>query len=139
VSCGVPRFKLDRVVLVLTGAMSVAAWASPARAAGCHVPERPVLSRSLSWELWSLGTASPGAAKAAPPAVRRLPCEGETPAQGSPATTFLEPACLASDLVVPVPEIEPLARKTPPTPPAPISPRLDRPPRNVRSAHLLVA
>jgi hypothetical protein len=55
--------------------------AAPARAAGCHVPERPILAspqsperpgEQLAWELMS-------ELPAPPPVLTRVPCPGEVP------------------------------------------------------------
>jgi hypothetical protein len=75
-------------------ALAIAVWLSspmgarPARAAGCHLPERPILATPLSWErdgrleAWAI-TAE---VHLAPPALTRVPCPGEVP-QGPVVTT----------------------------------------------------
>ncbi len=67
---------LSRSVLLALIALSPLG-ARPARAAGCHVPDRPVLgagfqSRLSAWELAD-------SVQVAPPIVKRLPCPGEVP------------------------------------------------------------
>jgi hypothetical protein len=108
----------------------VFASGSESRAAGCHVPERPVLSRTTSWDDWA--TADPADFAAAPPApaaLRPLPCEGETPHRGG-----LDAPPAPADATTPaLPEPPPASSALRPAD-APVAPRyaatpVDRPPR----------
>lgn len=68
------------LILALTGTLFLVTGSRTAQATGCHVPERPVLARSLSWERWQqagYSLADPLLAPA-PPAILPVPCQGET-------------------------------------------------------------
>jgi hypothetical protein len=71
---------LCRRVVILAAATGGLLWiATESRAAGFHVPDRPVLSGSLSWEKnlsRDLNAAPPALA---PPILAHPPCEGESP------------------------------------------------------------
>ena len=76
------------LILALTGTLFLVTGPRTAQATGCHVPERPVLARSLSWERWLQGGYSPAEPRVAPapPAILPVPCQGETATlQSSPA------------------------------------------------------
>ena len=62
--------------------------AGTARAAGCHVPERPVLAQTLSWDRWQKAheTHASHGVMPASPAVVPLPCQGEIPTLPSVAS-----------------------------------------------------
>ncbi len=105
--------------------------ARPAQAAGCHVPERPVLgmrhsghgeARLRAWELADLR-------RIAPPIVTHLPCPGDVPHSPIVVDVSVMAACTASsDLEPPLDsELTPLGDDAEVIPPAPL--RLDRPPR----------
>src|SRR5205814_3448428 len=125
---GVPAFALVVTACLLS-------CAGTARAAGCHVPERPVLAQTLSWDRWQKAQethASHGAMPASP-AVVPLPCQGEVPtlppvsslpmaAAPTPAT---EHVALALEGLVPADAL--------PRIPSPLAFRLDRPPRPDRT------
>jgi hypothetical protein len=68
-----------QTVLLIVGALLVLVEAIPASAAGCHVPDRPVLGTRLSWEddqgLDLRGTQATGV----PPVLTHPPCSGEVP------------------------------------------------------------
>ncbi|WP_165245314.1 hypothetical protein [Paludisphaera soli] len=114
-------------VAIATAALILAVSAgSESRAAGCHVPERPVLSRTTSWDAWA--NADP-AGLAAPAALRPLPCEGETPYRAG----LDAPAVPAAATTPAAPESPPASSSLRPAD-APVAPRLastplDRPPR----------
>ena len=69
------------LILALTGTLFLVTGSRTAQATGCHVPERPVLARSLSWERWQQAGYSPAdpLLAPAPPAILPVPCQGETP------------------------------------------------------------
>jgi hypothetical protein len=72
--------------------------ARPAQAAGCHVPERPIVATPLSWErddrleAWAMTEDTPLAA----PALTRVPCPGEIPHVPATSTLSIGPALLAA-------------------------------------------
>jgi hypothetical protein len=105
--------------------------ARPVQAAGCHVPERPVLKMGLSWshesrlQAWEMAGIRP----VAPPVLTHLPCPGEVPH----STIVVDVSVVAA--WTPSPALEPGnpsevttagdgAEARPPRPS-----RLDRPPR----------
>jgi hypothetical protein len=118
-------------------ALAIVVWlaspmgARPARAAGCHLPERPVLVAPLSWgrdgllEAWAITEEVP----LAPPVLTRVPCPGEVPQV--PVVTLLG----ASQAILPTVETAPAIRRESVLAAAEIGPvephpfRLDRPPR----------
>ena len=120
------------LILALTGILFLVTGPPTAQATGCHVPERPVLARSLSWEVGQQPGFSRFYPRAAPaPAVIvPVPCQGETPTLQS----FV--SGLASADFAPgryVGKLEPSGRhadcEAPALDPTPRSSRLDRPPR----------
>jgi hypothetical protein len=133
VSCPGPRY-LSRPAPLALAMIVWLSWpmaATPARAAGCHVPDRPVLATPLSWErqhrlaAWELTDEVP----MAPRVLTRVPCPGEVPQVPVVTTTTGETASLRTAEVPPplhgepLPHADELAR----TGPHPF--RLDRPPR----------
>ncbi|WP_068416075.1 hypothetical protein [Planctomyces sp. SH-PL62] len=65
---------------IAVAALILAVSARDSRAGGCHVPDRPILARSTSWDAWATtGPAILVEFPAAPAAFRPLPCEVETP------------------------------------------------------------
>jgi hypothetical protein len=105
--------------------------ATPARAAGCHVPERPVLATPLSWErqqrlaAWELTDDVP----MAPRVLTRVPCPDEVPQVPVVTTTTGETALPLRRPIPPPPMVASLqtGERIAPTEPRPF--RLDRPPR----------
>lgn len=69
----------------------------PARAMGCHVPDRPVLGMDKSEgagthvAAWAMIDPNP----AAPPVLSRVPCPGETPQVPVVPVSQMGAACLA--------------------------------------------
>jgi hypothetical protein len=118
-------------------ALAVAVWLSPpmgarpARAAGCHAPERPVLAAPLWWERDHRleARAMTGARPSAPPVLTTIPCPGEVPHLPVAPTASLGPALLVAAEIAPtirresLPALHDLMRIEP----HPF--RLDRPPR----------
>jgi hypothetical protein len=105
--------------------------ATPTWAAGCHVPDRPVLGASptghddphiAAWEM-------PDGGDVAPPVLRRVPCPGETP--GAPASSILPigPACLAVVASAPAVQFGSFLALEDVESLDPFPSRLDRPPR----------
>jgi hypothetical protein len=82
-------------ILVLTGILCSLAAAGPARASGCHVPDRPVLGTRLAWEQESVGDPDSRATIIAPPVLTHLPCPGEVPHNLNSTTVPSGLACLA--------------------------------------------
>jgi hypothetical protein len=119
------------LMLGLAGAACFVLGTRSAHATGCHVPDRPVLALTFSWERWqSSETSHQGVlALPSPPAVHRLPCSGETPTLPSLGNVPLGPA-LAFNLDAQVPERgeRAVVRSTRRLPLQFVS-RLDRPPR----------
>jgi hypothetical protein len=123
------------LILALTGTLFLVTGPRAALAAGCHVPERPVLARSLSWERWQPAGWSLSDPKMTPvpPALLPVPCQGETPtlhlfASGLVAADFWPGIVLEL-----IDSGEHLAFDSPSRVPFPIDSRLDRPPRQSSS------
>jgi hypothetical protein len=119
------------LILVLAGAVCPSIGSRSAHATGCHVPDRPVLAHTFSWERWqSSGISHQGAIDLhGPPAVRRLPCQGEIPTLPTQGYVSLVPA-LAAVLSANVPARgEPAVIRTARCVPLKFVSRLDRPPR----------
>ena len=74
------KLENHRLILALTGTLFLVTGSRTAQATGCHVPERPVLARALSWERWQQAGYSPAdpLLAPAPPAILPVPCQGET-------------------------------------------------------------
>ena len=119
------------LILALTGTLFLVTGSRTAQATGCHVPERPVLARFLSWERWQqagYSLADPLLA-AAPPAILPVPCQGETATLQWFASGLVS-ADFAPDRVLEEPASgERVAFESPSQLPFPIASRLDRPPR----------
>jgi hypothetical protein len=116
-------------ILVLTGILCSTAAARPARAAGCHVPDRPVLGTRLSWEQEPSDDLGPTMAALAPPVLTHLPCPGEIPHLLSPTTVppaLVGPASAGLDLRA---FSEALRGQESRGHVPPLPARLDRPPR----------
>ncbi len=132
------QFKSRIVLLALTGTMclSLGIAPRPARAAGCHVPERPVLAHTLSWErLLHAGlTAAHRSAGVAPPAIIPLPCQGEVPTLPSTTSQLLVADRAACRMTPPPALSEPVFPEPPATALPSLSSRLDRPPRSSPAA-----
>ena len=119
------------LILALTGTLFLVTGSRTAQATGCHVPERPVLARSLSWERWQqagYSLADPLLA-AAPPAILPVPCQGETAtlqwfASGLVSADFAPGRVLEESA-----SGERVAFESRSQLPFPITARLDRPPR----------
>jgi hypothetical protein len=112
--------------------MAVLCLSSPARpayAAGCHVPERPILATKFSWDQdTSRGSVLPLAAQA-PPIVAHLPCEKHVPRAVDPPTFPVGLALVESAWLAAAPVSDVVAVAPAPGPREPRSSRLDRPPR----------
>jgi hypothetical protein len=119
------------LILALTGTLFLVASPRTAQATGCHVPERPVLARSLSWERWQQAGYShaDSLVPPAPPAIVPVPCQGETPTL-QPFASGLVSADFAPGTVLEAPASgEHAAFEAPSLVSSPIASRLDRPPR----------
>ena len=119
------------LILALTGTLFLVTGPRTAQATGCHVPERPVLARSLSWERWQQAGYSPAdpLLAPAPPAILPVPCQGETPRLESFAGGLVS-ADFAPGRVLERPASgEHVAFESPSQVPFPIASRLHRPPR----------
>jgi len=120
-------------ILVWTGILCSTATIRPARASGCHVPDRPVLGTRLSWEQEPDADLDSPAAALAPPVLTHLPCPGEVPQLLNPPTPPSAPACLAV-AGLDLPELSEIFRTGELLGhPQPRAARLDRPPRFVES------
>lgn len=126
------KFENRLLILALTGTLFLATGPRAAQAAGCHVPERPVLARALSWERWQQSGYSSADSRLAPapPALLPLPCQGETPTLQLFASGLVS-ADLAPGLVLKTSDSgEDVAVESPSRLPIPFASRLDRPPRH---------
>ncbi len=126
-----PR-NLSRPAL-LAPALVVWLWsAMPAQAAGCHVPERPVLATPLSWErdgrtaAWAMTDDGP----VAPHVLTRVPCPGEVPQVPVMTTVNAGQAILAPVEIAPSIGCESLVAVVNLATITPHFSRLDRPPRD---------
>jgi hypothetical protein len=126
----IPAFLCRGLVFLVTIASCFLMIGRDSRAAGCHVPDRPMPTSKLPWELelaTDLATAPP---VQVPPILTHPPCPGEVPRLLEPTGVFsaaqthqrigLDPAGLSQS----VPVHDPSDRSQPP------SNRLDRPPRH---------
>jgi len=119
------------LILALTGTLFLVTGSRTAQATGCHVPERPVLARSLSWERWQQAGYSPAdpLLAPAPPVILPVPCQGETATLQWFASGLVS-ADFAPGRVLEEPASgERVAFESPSQLPFPIASRLDRPPR----------
>jgi hypothetical protein len=105
--------------------------ARPARAAGCHVPDRPVLGVNstgqddphiAAWALQDRGAV-------APPALTRLPCPDQTPHAPMTSTVPMDASGLATVMTVPAVRYLSFGAVDADEIPDPHPFRLDRPPR----------
>ncbi len=135
------KLENHRLILALTGTLFLVSGPRTAQATGCHVPDRPVLARSLSWERWERGGFSPAGPllAPAPAAIVPVPCQGET----APLQSFASGLVSADFAPGRVPE-EPASREqvafeTPSQVPSPIAARLDRPPRRGSASRSTIA
>jgi hypothetical protein len=127
-------FKLENhlLILALTGTLFLVATPRTAQATGCHVPERPVLARSLSWERWQQAGYSPlfSLTAPAPAAIVPLPCQGETATlrtfAGGLTSVDYAPGMVVEEIAA---SGKLAAREAPAPVPSPVVSRLDRPPR----------
>jgi hypothetical protein len=129
------------LILALTGTLMLVTGPRTAHATGCHVPERPVLARSLSWERWQKAGFSPAnpLVVPAPPAFLPVPCQGETPTLQSFASVLVS-ADFAPGKVIEEPALgEHVACESPSQVPSPFASRLDRPPRSKSASRLTLA
>ncbi len=123
--------RLRFLPLVLGGITCLLSSEKPARAAGCHIPDRPVLARTLSWERWLKNSAAfdRGNVRPAPPALAPLPCHGETPTTPGIGITIVAGEPAAITILFPPVAGERLAVDSGEASPERIAPRLERPPR----------
>jgi hypothetical protein len=124
------------LMLTLPATACLLVGVSPARATGCHVPERPVLAHTLSWERWQRDGSAPAGVRPSPiaPALHPLPCQGEIPAPPSLAAASSAPALAAvPGLEPPAARVERVTIDPPARIPPPFASRLDRPPRPIHA------
>jgi hypothetical protein len=121
---------LCRGVAILAAAIGGLLWnATESRAAGCHVPDRPVLRGGLSWQKNMSPDLNAAPPALAPPILTHPPCEGESPrvlerVGEAPAADGCQQ--IGDDL--PGASTAVVCR-SPAHPPQPPGSRLDRPPR----------
>src|SRR5262249_37347764 len=103
---------------------------SPSAQAGCHAPDRPVLSMRLSWERDDVRSADLGLEDLAPPILTHPPCPLERPHHSAPSNAAIGPALASHDALTrqlpghgSLPPFDLLTRFDP------CGSRLDRPPR----------
>jgi hypothetical protein len=126
-----PRlFILSRLATItLTVLVFAQLGASPARAAGCHAPERPILGTRRAWgsdrhvEAWAVADALP------PPILKRVPCSGELPQVPSAPHETMDGARLLPVEIEAVTRTESLDHGDDLAVRTPHPLRLDRPPR----------
>jgi hypothetical protein len=122
-------------ILVAAGMLCLLTAERPARAAGCHVPDRPVLGTKSAWEQepgLELGSTT---TPVAPPVLTHPPCSGEVPHAPNASSATLEAACVglvAADLDA-AGRPEALRARDELGDLEPRAFRLDRPPRAIRS------
>lgn len=75
----VPADLCRGLVFVVTALSCLLAITGDSRAGGCHVPERPVLAQTLSWENELVVDSSTAPPVLAPPVLIHPPCQGEVP------------------------------------------------------------
>jgi hypothetical protein len=85
VSRSVPTSFCRVWVLVLSGALCLLGGLKPVCAAGCHVPDLPVLQSRFSWERDQGLDRNASLVVPAPPILTHPPCQGEAP--HSPASS----------------------------------------------------
>jgi hypothetical protein len=135
-----PSGRNDRkrvLMLALLGTACLISSARSAQATGCHVPERPVLAHTFSWERWERTGIPHTRVVPSPtaPAVHRLPCQGETPTLPSLAVTPLTPALVADWRIDAPTRGERVSIDSPTSIPSPFTSRVDRPPRQAGDDH----
>jgi hypothetical protein len=75
----VPAHLCRGLIFLVTAASCLLAITGDSQAAGCHVPERPVLASKLSWENELAVDFHTAAAVQAPHVLTHPPCQGEVP------------------------------------------------------------
>jgi len=126
-----PRFKICLLALFATGIAGLIAGPQPAHATGCHVTDRPVLARSLSWLRWQrTGGSLTQPAVPAPPVLLPMPCPGEIPTHPSFSTRIMEPLFTTESRLDPRSPSERLVVSSVTASGLYIDTRLDRPPRH---------
>jgi hypothetical protein len=131
-----PRFKVLLLALLLTGIALLIAEPRSAHASGCHAPDRPVLSHSLSWDQWQrIGGPESRVGAPAPPVLIPKPCQGEIPTLPSQATGILELLPTSEFQADPPSPGECLAMRSLAAIIPLLGSRLDRPPRQTSTSH----
>jgi len=101
------------------------------QAAGCHVPDRPVLQSRLSWDHDQAFDSSARPVALAPPILAHPPCQGEIPHVPGSSNFSVDVACLERTGVDPPGRCDLVAMHSPAEHRQPPALRLDRPPRPV--------
>ena len=129
------------LILALTGTLFLVTGPRTAQATGCHVPERPVLARSLSWERWQQAGFSPAnrLIVPAPPVIVPVPCQGETPTLQSFASGLVSAESAPGAILEEPASGEHVAFESLSEVPSPIASRLDRPPRRESASRSTLA
>jgi hypothetical protein len=126
------------VLLALAMIVSVPLGDSSARAAGCHVPDRPVLGMPLSWERDQRFESGMIPDHRAPLALTHVPCSGEVPHVLDSTQGAIGPAHVVPGGVAPMTDSLPVLCPDERDSLDPPASRLDRPPRSW-TAHLVRA
>lgn len=125
-----PPIRPTMLALAMLIGLALAFGASPARASGCHLDERPVLGSNPSGHVaaWQMTDDRP----APPPVLARVPCPGETP--HPPAVVVVAPgaACSTPRASIVEGSSRPILPAEDAASPAPHPLRLDRPPESGR-------
>ncbi len=102
-----------------------------ARAAGCHVPDRPRLQSRFSWESELIIDTRPAESPSAPLFLSRTPCDRADAHQPQVSRLSTPPACFEWRVASDAQECERLPVATDRRRPTRIAHRLHRPPRLV--------
>jgi hypothetical protein len=118
------------VLIVLLGTIGTVAAPRPARAMGCHAPERPALGLSFSWERTRSAELIPiRPDRPEPRAFVPLPCSGDVPGSFPRGLVSRVAATSVSFVLERVPAGQLVLEEPVPAPSIPVTSRLDRPPR----------
>src|SRR5262245_35293509 len=94
-------FRIDWFLILVSVATLLQIAAVRPAEAGCHAPDRPVLSTRLSWEHDPSQSAGTRLAATAPAILTHLPCPGELPHHVSSQSSGLVPAWIAPSRAYP--------------------------------------
>lgn len=126
------RTNLCRVFAVMLAVGASNCWGvQVCLAAGCHVPDRPILQSRFAWDYDQAPGLNPWTVAVAPPVLTHLPCQGEIPHVLDSFSFTVDAACLERTGADSPGQSDPLAMHSPGAHRQPPPLRLDRPPRPV--------